>query len=738
MTRPPEGSPTVVVIVLDDLGFAQLGSFGSDIQTPHMDALADSGLRYNRFHVTALCSPTRASLVTGRNHHAVGMGFLSELGLPYPGYSGAIPESAGTLPRILKDAGYSTLAVGKWHLTPGNEQTPAGPFDRWPLGLGFERYYGFLTAETNQWAPALVSDNHFIDPPRDPDDGYHLTEDLADQAIRLVYDSAHHAPGKPFFLYFAPGAMHAPHQVPREWIDRYRGAFDSGWDNWRDETFERQQRLGVVPPEARLSARPSWVQAWNDTDPERRPLLARMQEVYAGFLSHTDEQIGRLLGALETLGVMDNTLVLALSDNGASAEGGPHGTFNNMGRQVEMDDGDVSELVEDWGQQKGYYHYAWAWAWAGNTPFRLWKRYSWLGGVRTPLIARWPNRITEQGAVRQQFCHAVDIMPTVLDACGIEPPPAIDGVGQQRIDGASLVETFTSPDAPSPREVQYFEVVGSRSIVSGEWKATTDHVGSGNLWEARLFEGSRTFEDDHWALFHLPTDFSEIDDVSADHPDVVRRLIDEWFHEAGRNNVLPITDAMHGRVPDQVIPPLYPPRPRSVFLPGGSPVFDKWVPSFMAGARVTADVDVADGPPDGILCALGDQTSGFAFYVKNDALVFAMSALGSHARVEAPLPQLAGRHQLTCVLAPDGDDIAFGLEVDGSRVGGGRERISVPFLWQFGGSGLCLGYDRPLPVTDDYSPPFPWTGTLHSVTVEVPSSDRRDIAAEIRATLSSE
>lgn len=735
--RAPQGAPNVVLIVLDDLGFAQLGCFGSDIRTPHIDRVAASGLRYNRFHVTALCSPTRASLLTGRNHHAVGMGFLSELALPYPGYSGGIPKTAGTLPRILRDAGYSTLAVGKWHLTPGNEQTPAGPFDRWPLGLGFERYYGFLTAETNQWAPALVSDNGFIDPPRTPEQGYHLTEDLADQAIRFVYDVAHHAPGKPFFLYFAPGAMHAPHQVPAEWIARYRGAFDMGWDSWRDATFARQQRGGVVPRDARISPRPSWVQAWSDTPPEQRPLFARMHEVFAGFLSHTDDQIGRLLGAIERLGVMEDTLVLVLSDNGASSEGGPHGTFNNQARQVDVDQNDIRDLVDDWGGTSGYYHYAWAWAWAGNTPFRLWKRYSWLGGIRTPLIARWPRRIRDAGAVRGQFCHAIDIMPTVLEACRVAAPDTIDGVAQQRIDGASLMSTFTEPDAPSPRDLQYFEIVGSRSIVSGEWKATTDHVGRGNIWEQRLLEGSRAFEDDHWALFDMATDFAETRDVSAEHPDVVRRLEAQWLEEAERNNVLPITDAMHGRAPDQVIPPTYPPRARSVFLPGGSPVFDKWVPSFAFGARISADVEVADAV-GGILCALGDRTSGFAFYVKDGALVFAMSAMGRNARVVAPLPRLRGHHVLTCVLAPDGDHMTFRLEADGHEIGQVREVIGVPPLWQFGGSGLCLGYDRPLSVTDDYESPFTWSGAIRSVVIEVPEQAQRELAADVRATLKAE
>ena len=734
--RAPAGAPNVVLVVLDDLGFAQLGCFGSDIRTPKIDEVAAGGLRYNRFHVTALCSPTRASLLTGRNHHAVGMGFLAELGLGYPGYTGAIPRSAGTLPRVLKDAGYATLAVGKWHLAPGIEQSQAGPFDRWPLGLGFERYYGFLTAETNQWAPALVSDNHYVDPPRSPSEGYHLTEDLADTAIRFVYDVAHHAPGKPFFLYFAPGAVHAPHQVPDRYLSSYAGAFDMGWEEWRRRAFARQIAQGVVPPRTEPSARPTWVEPWADVPADRRRLYGRMQEVFAGFLSHTDAQIGRVLSAIESLGVMDNTLVLILSDNGASAEGGPHGTFNNQSRLVGVDEGDPAALTEDWGRTRGYYHYAWAWAWAGNTPFRLWKRYSWLGGTRTPLIVRWPKRIDGGGAVRDQFCHAIDLMPTVLDACGVAMPDSIDGVTQRPLDGASLLPTFDDARAGSPRDVQYFEIVGSRSIVYENWKATTDHVGRGNYWEERLIEGSRSFADDHWSLFDMSTDFAEVHDLAGQRPEIVRRLEDRWWLEAGRNNVLPLEDAMHGRAPQQVIRPAYP-TPRSmVYRPGGSPVFDKSLGTFGRGARLTADVDIPDGPVEGILCALGDRNSGFAFYVKEGHLVFALSSQGRRARAAAALPRATGRHTLSCVLSPEGtDQIAFTLQLDGRDLSTERLPISVPPIWQFGGTGLCLGYDRPLSVTFDYEPPFRWTGTLHSVRIDVPPPAAPDVAAQLREAL---
>ncbi|MGH9051057.1 MAG: arylsulfatase, partial [Acidimicrobiia bacterium] len=392
VVRAPDGAPNVVVIVLDDLGFGQLGCFGSDIATPAIDALATNGLRYNRFHVTALCSPTRACLLTGRNHHAVGMGFLTDIPIGFPGYDGRIPPSAGTLPRILRDAGYNAFAVGKWHLTPRWDQSASGPFTRWPLGLGFERYYGFLAGDTNQWTPELVQDNQPVEPPRRPEEGYHLTEDLVDRAIRYVRDQHHATPEKPFFLYLATGAMHAPHQAPDEWIEPYRGRFDAGWEVWREHLFARQLELGVVPPGTELTERPPWVASWNGLASDERRLFARQMEVFAGFLSHTDHQIGRLLEFLRATELLDDTLVMLISDNGTSAEGGPVGSLNEHRFTHDMVD-DVADSIahiDDFGGFRGYNHYAWGWAWAGNTPLRLWKRYTWLGGVRTPLIAHWP------------------------------------------------------------------------------------------------------------------------------------------------------------------------------------------------------------------------------------------------------------------------------------------------------------------------------------------------------------
>ena len=583
--RPPAGAPNVLVVVLDDTGFAQLGCFGSDIATPSIDALAGRGLRYNRFHVTAMCSPTRASLLTGRNAHAVGVGFLVDLPMAYPGYSCRIPPSSAPLPRVLRDAGYSTLAVGKWHLTPRGERSGAGPFTRWPLGYGFERFYGFLQGDTNQWTPRLVCDNHYVEAPARPEDGYHLSTDLADRAIGYLLDQQQAAPGKPFFLYLALGATHAPHHVPAEWIRPYAGRFDKGWDRWREETFERQLQSGVVPAGTVLTERPPWVPAWEDLGAEERRMHARQHEVYAAFLSHADAQVGRVFEFLAASGRLDDTLVLLTSDNGASAEGGLLGTFNEHRFTAQLPEtvaGNV-ELLDGWGGFRSYPHYSWGWAWAGNTPLRLWKRYTWLGGTRTPLVVSWPRGIPAAGEIRHQFCHAVDLMPTILDACRVERPAEVDGVPQAPFDGASLGATFSDADAPEVRVTQYFELLGSRSIYHDGWKATTDHVADGVRDEALLMTGSRDFATDHWALFRLEDDFSEARDVSAEHPGVVRRLQEMWAAEAGRNHVLPLVSELIKRF-GALLGPAWPPAQPSVFRPGGTPVPDESVPPLWAGS----------------------------------------------------------------------------------------------------------------------------------------------------------
>ncbi len=738
MPRPPAGAPNVVVIVLDDLGFAQLGCFGSDIETPHIDHLAAGGLRYNRFHVTGLCSPTRACVLTGRNHHAVGMGFLTDIPLGFPGYTGRIPKTAGTLPRILRDEGYSTFAVGKWHLAPRWEQSASGPFDLWPLGLGFERYYGFLAGDTNQWTPELVSDNGFVEPPKRPEEGYHLTEDLADRAIRLVLDQKQATPDKPFFLYFCPGAMHAPHHAPAEWIERYRGRFDRGWDDWRNAVFARQVELGVVPPGTTLTERPSWVTAWEELGAGERRLFARMMEVFAGFLSHTDHQIGRVVELLHQIGELDNTLVLLISDNGTSAEGGPHGSLNEHRFTHDLldDINDTLSRIDDLGGFRSYNHYAWGWAWAGNTPLRLWKRYTWLGGVRTPLIAHWPKGIADPGAIRSQFCHAVDLMPTVLDAVGLEVPATIDGVTQQPVDGASLLPTFGDAEAPSPRSTQYFEMLGSRAIYHDGWKATTDHVGRQLSIETQLMEGSRDFSTDHWALFNLERDFAEATDVACEHPEIAQKLRELWWSEAGRNQVLPLDDSLIGRI-GALEPNPHPSRWRRIFRPGGDAVAEDLLPGLGGGFTVRARVTTGDRDSrDGILCALGDWNNGFAFFVLEGRFTAVVNLFGDPVVVQADSELGAGEHELTVDYRRDpGGGGPLTISIDGEAAATTTLPRDLPFRWQIGGSGLLIGRDRGFPVCDLYQTPFPFEGTLHDVVLESRALAPPDVVEQVQAEL---
>ena len=590
-TRPPN----VVLVVLDDAGFAQLGCFGAELSTPRIDAIATTGLRFNSFHVTALCSPTRSCLLSGRNHHSVGIGLFPEIPINRPGYSGRLPDDLATLPGTLRSAGYTTYAVGKWHLTPKWERSAAGPFARWPLGMGFDRYYGFLGAESNQWSPTLVRDNGVIPAPQNVGDGYHLTEDLADQAVLMIRDHVQAVPQRPFFMYFATAAPHAPHHVGSQWSDRYRGEFDSGWEAMRERVFRRQLNEGVVPEGTTLTPRPSWVPAWDSLSDAERVAFARSQEVFAGLVTHTDAQIGRIVDALTEQGVHDNTVIMVMSDNGASAEGGPTGTFNEYALTLGGDDS-IIDRVDELGTNRGYQHYPWGWAWAGNTPFKLWKRYTWLGGTRTPLVVGWPAGIRDGGAIRQQFCHAVDVMPTILDVAGVQPS---DG-----LDGRSFRPSFDDP-AATTRPTQYFEILGSRAIYHDGWKATTDHVISGVGAETELLEGSHRYEDDRWSLYDLRTDFSESHDQAGSESERLDQMIDLWTTEAERNQVLPLNEDSFLDLIRDAAANAPGRRERHTYRIGTSPVHEDVCPDLASGFVLTAEIDTDAESATGILCARG-------------------------------------------------------------------------------------------------------------------------------------
>lgn len=718
--------PNVVVIVLDDAGFGHLGCYGSDIATPHIDALAEQGLRYTSFHTTSLCSPTRASLLTGRNHHTVGMGSLVERGTGYPGYNARIPASSAFLSEILRERGYATYAVGKWHLTPWEEASAAGPYYRWPLGKGFERYYGFLSGEINQWSPRLTYDNHRIELP-DRDD-YHLTADITDRAAEFVRDLRNVTTDKPFFLYYCPGAVHAPHHVPAEYADRYSGRFDDGWDAARVRVLQRQQRLGLIPERVELPPRNPGVRPWEDLSADERRVHARMQEVFAGFLTHTDEQIGRLVAMLRELGELDNTIVVLLSDNGASAEGGEHGTANEIRyfNQLPESFQDVLAAERDLGSRRAYNHFSTGWTMVGNTPFRLFKRWVFEGGVADPLIVRWPDRVRDPGGVRTQYHHVVDLVPTILELVDVDLPAEVGGVAQTPFPGVSMAYTLESAEAATAKRVQYYEMYGNRGLWCDGWKVVSDH---------RPGAETGAFDDDHWALFHTDEDPNELHDLSRSNPERTRRLVERWWTEAGRYGVLPLDDRQLSRI--STAPRYADGRSRFVYYPGGSDI-----PQYAAADvrnrshRLTATLSYAPGDA-GVLYAQGGAFGGFVLFVRHGLLVYAHNLLGSaeHAVVsEHEIPE-SYAIELTAEFRRTGEhrgDLTLGF--DGREAGVGEIPRTVPVRYDNDGA-VNVGLDRSLGVSGRYRAPYPYSGRLRCVVVELLEPRTPDETADFVSAL---
>ncbi|HVM41764.1 MAG TPA: arylsulfatase [Acidimicrobiia bacterium] len=731
--RAPKGAPNVMVVLLDDVGFAQLGCFGSDLSTPTFDRLASGGLRYTNFHTTALCSPTRATVLTGRNHHRCGVGRIIDLATGFPGYDARIPRSCGMLPAMLTPEGFAAWAVGKWHLTPEDETNMAARRDRWPLGRGFERFYGFFGGETHQFAPVLASDNHLVDPPGRIEDGYHLTEDLADQAIRLVDDLRHVDPEKPFFLYFATGACHSPHQAPPEWIERYAGAFDAGWDVWRDETFARQRETGIVPAHTAMSPRPEWVTAWDDLSSDTRRLYARYMEAFAGFLSHTDHQVGRIVDHLAAIGELDNTLVLVMSDNGASSEGGPVGstndlrTWNAIPHTVE----DALARIDEIGGPRMHNNYPWGWTVAGNTPFRRWKREVHEGGVADPLIVHWPAGIAEAGGIRRQYVHSIDVAATILDVVGVEPPAEIAGVAQDPLDGVSFASTFDAADAPEVRTTQYYEMLGCRAIYHEGWKAVVYHP---------IHVEEPGLDKVGWELYDLTRDPAECHDLAAEEPERLEAMVALWWSEAERNHVLPLdnrsfSEFVLGR-PEQV-----PHRNRYVYRPNTSMVDEAVAVNVRNRPHdVTARVVIPDGGAEGVLIAQGSLLGGWCLYVLDNRLVYVHNLSGKEQhRVASDTAVPPGERTLTARYGRDPDDPKrLDLLVDGAIVGSGQ----IPqFTWSrfsLTDAGLTCGWALQPAVSDDFVAPFPFTGVLHDVVVEVEGDPVIDADAEAEAAITAQ
>jgi len=733
--RVKQGAPNVLFIVLDDTGYGQLGCYGGLSETPNLDRLAANGLLYTNMHTTALCSPTRSCILTGRNHHANAMAGITEISTGFPGYNGAIPFENGLLSEMLLREGYNTYAIGKWHLTPAEQGSAAGPYDRWPLGRGFERYYGFLGGDTHQYYPDLVEDNHQVEPPRTPEQGYHLTEDLVDRAIAFIGDAKQVAPNKPFFLYFATGAMHAPHHVPREWADRYKGKFDMGWDRARELVFERQKQLGVVPESARLPAADPDVPRWDGLPEQERQLYARMMEVFAGYLTHTDHHIGRMLDTLGKLGQLDNTLIMVISDNGASAEGGPTGSVNEnrFFNFVPESLKDNLAALDELGGPRYFNHYPWGWTHAGNTPFRRWKRETFRGGVSDPFIVHWPAVIRAKGEIRHQYAHAIDMVPTVLDAIGIEPPAEIRGVTQSPLHGKGLHHTFDDAQAPSPRDTQYFEMFGHRAIYHDGFRAVCPWPGD-SFSESKPFgtplkpEDLRRLDEQGWELYDLTTDPTESRNIAPANREKLREMIALWYVEAGKYGVLPIDGRGQQRLAEER-PQITAERKQYTYYPHTQSVPESASPRLLNRSHVIcAEVEIPDGGAEGVLLCHGGNTGGYAFFVKDDKLHYVHNYVGAQQFHVASSNGLSGgRHELRFEFERTGEpDLRSGrgapgrarLFVDDALVGEGDIPVTIPVAIGIGG-GLTCGRATPSPITDLYQAPFEFTGELTSVTAEV-------------------
>ena len=726
--HPGEKAPNVVVVLLDDTGFAQFGCYGSDIDTPNVDALAAAGLQFTNFHVTPLCSPTRAALLTGRSQHAVGMRAVSNFRTGFPNMLGHISNHAATVAEVLRDRGYATFCVGKWHLAPMEQCSQAGPFDQWPLARGFDRFYGFLEGETDQFHPELVCDNHHIDPPATPEEGYHLSEDMIDRALRMVADSKGVRPDRPFFLYVPFGATHAPHQAPADYLEKYRGKYDEGWDVVRERWHRRQLETGVVPAGTALAPRNPGVDAW-DTLPENQQKFAcRLQEAFAAFLDHTDDQIGRLVEGLSALGELDDTIFVVLADNGASQEGGPLGVMHEMkffNALLDSPD-DVIDRLDDIGGPHSHTNYPWGWAQCGNTPFKWYKQNTHEGGVHVPLVVHWPNGISaeQRGTQRNQFVNVSDIVPTLYDLVGVAPPDVFRGLDQLPVTGHSFASVLENPDAPATNTLQYFEMSGSRALVAGEWKAVCRH------------QRGADYETEPWELYHLASDWSECTDLAKKNPEKLKELIDLWWQEAETHGVLPLDERMIELFGARFRPNSpHPSDRRYVYRPPMSPIPSQ-ASAAIAGRSFDVTARVTRRPGDeGVLYSTGNENSGFAVFVQNDRLVVDYNSFDDHSVIESDRHVPTGESELRARFRRgDGRRGSVEIEVDGAPAG----RVEIPiYMRMISSIGASVGYNHGSAVSPRYEAPFSFSGELHEVEIQLVS--RRDSAAkeaEARAEMS--
>ncbi len=724
--HPGEAAPNVIIVLMDDLGFAQFGCYGSDIDTGHVDALAEGGLRYTNFHVTPLCSPTRAALLTGRNHHTVGMRAVSNFNTGFPSMTGHVSNHAATIAEVLHDEGYATFAVGKWHLAPMEQCSAAGPVDQWPLQRGFDRFYGFLDGETDQFSPRLTYDNHHIEPPAPPEQGYHVSEDLIDRAIGFIHDTKSVRPDRPFFLYLAFGATHAPHQAPQEYLDKYRGNYDEGWDVVRRRWFERQLAEGLLPDFTELAPRNPGVDAWDEMPENQRALACRLQEAFAAFLDHTDDQIGRLVDDLRKLDQLDDTVIMVLGDNGASQEGGPFGVLHEMkffNGILETPDEAVAHLDEIGGPHS-HTNYPWGWAQVGNTPFKWYKQNTHEGGVHVPLIVHWPARIKDAGSLRAQFHHVNDVVATLYEVLDIEAPTMRRGLEQIPVSGTSFAYSFDDPDAPTRKEIQYFEMAGHRGLWHDGWKAVTRH-------EART-----SFDDDTWELYNVDEDPSECRNLAQAEPERLKELIDLWWKQADIHGVLPLDDRMielfgarfRDRSPHpadrtyRYLPPMSP-----LPMQAGAPMGGR---SWTLTARLSRTET-----QDGVLFATGTENVGMSVFVNDGHLVFDYNAFDDHTIVRSEARLEADVAELTVEFRRGASRTgSVRLLCDGNEIGAG----DIPWVMATISSvGATVGYDAGSRVSAEYDDSFPFQGDLREVEIRLLSrQDLEALEAEARTEMS--
>jgi arylsulfatase len=732
---PPEGAPNILLVLTDDAGFGNPSTFGGPIRTPTLDRLAGEGLTYNRFHTTALCSPTRAALMTGRNHHAVGFGMVGEFSGPFPGYSANLPKDSMPFVKTLQGNGYSTACFGKWHLTPDNMQGPGGPFDRWPNAVGYDYFWGFLGGESGQFDPVIIENNLPIGVPEQDD--FYLPDAMADKTIEWLHGVRAHGSEKPWFAYFSTGASHAPHQVPAEWSDRYKGEFDQGWDKLREETFARQKERGVIPADAELTERSEAMPAWDSLSETQQRVYARQMEVYAGYGENADWNIGRIIDAIEEMGELDNTLVIYIwGDNGASMEGSPTGTFNEftMMNGIPLTDEQQMQLVlkwgglDAWGSELMAPHYSAAWAWASNCPFQWGKQVaSHLGGTRDPMVVRWPERITEQGGLRTQFTHVIDIGPTLLEAAGIPEPTHIDGVEQKPMQGTSLLYSLADADAPERHTQQYFEILGNRGMYKDGWwlawrmpripwkvdPVTLKGFAPG-VWNP---------EDDPVELYYLPDDFTQAHDLAAEHPEKVAELKELFWQEAEANDVLPLLGGLTTFF--GMTPPLSK-QTQFTYYGDVQNVASGMIPRiYNHSYTISAELEIPDGGAEGVIVAEADHLGGFSLFVQDGKLRHTYSFVGvMEFKQESDSPLPSGNVSVRMEFAADAPTPATGGEVtlfvNDEPVGGGRMEHTVPVRFS-GYAGMDIGRDNGMPVDRSYADksPFAFTGTVRKVVFDI-------------------